>query len=118
MYIYKVLDLIEGEQLGLDGLVIIEDGKYFVLQFRNDQVSVLWNIEMGELMYMLGEGFSGRNMVVILLKSMLVVISYESFKVWEIQSGKMFYDFVFMDIDKIYFNYDGIIVIIIDFKGY
>lgn len=78
------MEFIKDEQLGLDGLVIIEDGKYFILQFKNDQVSVIWNIEIGKLMYILEEGLSGRNMVVILLKSMFVLISYESFKVWEI----------------------------------
>lgn len=78
------MEFIKEEQLGLDGLVIIEDGKYFILQFKNDQVSVIWNMEIGKLMYILEEGLSGRNMVVILLKSMFVLISYESFKVWEI----------------------------------
>lgn len=82
-YTHKVLDPIEGEQLGLDGSAITEDGKYFVLQLRNDQVSALWNTETGELMHTLGEGSSGRNMVAISSKSMLVVTSHESLKVWE-----------------------------------
>ena len=115
---HKVMDPIEGEQLSLDGSAVTEDGKYFVLQLRNDQVSALWNTETGELMHTLGEGSSGRNMVAISSKSMLIVTSHESLKVWEIQSGKMLHDLVSTDVDKIYLSHDGTTAITTDSKGY
>lgn len=115
---HRVLDAIEGEQLGLDGSAITEDGKYFILQLQNDQVSAIWNTETGNLMHTLDEGSSGRNMVAISSKSMLAVTSHESLKVWEIESGKLRHDLVSTDIDKIYLNHDGTTAITTDSKGY
>ena len=115
---HKELDAIKDEQLGLDGSAITEDGKYFILQLKNDQVSALWDTDTGKLMHTLSEGSSGRNMVAISSKSMLAVTSHESLKVWEIQSGKLLHDLVSTDIDKIYLNHDGTIAITTDSKGY
>lgn len=115
---HKELDAIEGEQLGLDGSAITGDGKYFILQLQNDQVSAIWNTETGMLMHTLDEGSSGRNMVAISSKSMLAVTSHESLKVWEIESGKLLHDLVSTDIDKIYLNHEGTTAITTDSKGY
>ncbi len=115
---HRVLDPIEEEQLVLDGSAITEDGKYLILQLRNDQVSAIWDTEMGKLMHTLAEGSSGRNMVAISSKSMLAVTSHESLKVWEIQTGNLLHDLVSTDIDKIYLNPDGTTAITTDSKGY
>ena len=112
------MDHIKDEQLVLDGSAITEDGKYFILQLKNEQVSALWNTETGKLMHSLGEGSSGRNMVAISSKSMLAVTSHESLKVWEILTGKLVHDLVATDINKIYLNQDGTIAITTDMKGY
>lgn len=117
---HRVMDPIKDEQLGLDGSAITEDGKYFILQLKNDQVSALWNTETGKVMHTLGEGSSGRNMVAISSKSMLAVTSHESLKVWEIQSGNLLHDLAgsTTDITKIYLNQDGTIAITMETKGY
>ncbi|KAJ7375736.1 hypothetical protein OS493_039205 [Desmophyllum pertusum] len=114
---HKVMDSIKDEQLSLDGSAITEDGKYFILQLKNDQVSALWNTKTGKLMHTLGEGSSGLNMVAISSRSMLAVTSLESLKVWEIQSGNLLHDLASTDINKIYLNRDGTIAITIDSKS-
>ena len=115
---HKALEAIEDEQLTLDGSAIAEDGKYFILQLRNEEISAIWDTETGKLMHTLGEGSCGSNMVAISSKSMLAVTSHESLKAWEIQSGKLLHDLVSTDIDKIYLNHDGTIAITTDSKGY
>ena len=115
---HKTMDPVKGEQLVLDGSAITEDGKYFILQLKNDQISAIWNTETGKLMHSLREGSSGRNMVAISSKSMLAVTSHESLKVWEILTGKLVHDLVATDIHKIYLNQDGTIAITTDLKGY
>lgn len=117
----RQLDPINDEQLSLDGAALSEDGKYFLLQLKSEQKSALWDTETGRILHFFEEGNFGRSMVALSSKSMRAVTSNsdgDGLNVWDIQSGKLLYDFVSGEIDKIYLIRDGTIAITTDSKGY
>ena len=118
---HRQLDPAEGEQLGLDGAAITEDGKYFLQQLKNARKSALWDTTSGRLLHLLDVAYWKESMVAISSKSMRAVTSNSDgngLQVWDIQSGKLVYEFVTDLITKVFLVRDGTIAITTDRKGY
>lgn len=119
---HKNLDPVEDEQLSLDlGAAITEDGKYVLVQLKNEIKTALWDTESGHILHLLDDA-NQRGMVAISSKSMRAVTGQSAeesgLKIWDVQSGKLLYNFVGDEITKIYLIRDGTIAITTDSKAY
>ena len=119
---HKNLDPIENEQLCLDsGAAITEEGKYVLVHLKNEIKTPLWDTESGHILHILDDA-NQRGMVAISSKSMRAVTGQSAeengLKIWDVQSGKLLYNFVGEEISKIYLIRDGTIAITTDSKAY